>query len=197
MSKKNSRRRTRNVLLIVSMMLVVAMASVGGTLAWLTASTTTITNTFTPSDIGITLAETSNNEFKLVPGVEYKKDPVVAIDTTKTDVDVYLFVKFEEINNPSDSLTYTSTLTAANGWTQGDGTNIPADVWYRVVQVSDTTKEWHLLDSDKVTVKDTLTKENMPTSTAQPQLKYTAYAIQKDGMTDAAAAWAKLNPTNP
>lgn len=197
MSKKNSRRRTRNVLLIVSMMLVVAMASVGGTLAWLTASTTTITNTFTPSDIGITLAETSNNEFKLVPGVEYKKDPVVAIDTTKTDVDVYLFVKFEEINNPSDSLTYTSTLTAANGWTQGDGTNIPDDVWYRVVQVSDTTKEWHLLDSDKVTVKDTLTKENMPTSTAQPQLKYTAYAIQKDGMTDAAAAWAKLNPTNP
>lgn len=193
MSKKNSRRRTRNVLLIVSMMLVVAMASVGGTLAWLTASTTTITNTFTPSDIGITLAETSNNEFKLVPGVEYKKDPVVAIDTTKTDVDVYLFVKFEEINNPSASLTYTSTLTAANGWTQGDGISIPVDVWYRVVQVSDTTKEWHLLDSDKVTVKDTLTKENMPTSTAQPQLKYTAYAIQKDGMASVSDAWTKIS----
>lgn len=194
--KRNARRRTRNVLLIVSMMLVVAMASVGGTLAWLTASTTEIVNTFSPSDIGITLTETSANEFKLVPGVEYTKDPVVAVDTTKTDVDIYLFVKFDEVNSPATYLDYTSTLSTANGWTQGDGTDIPANVWYRVVEYGKTPTSWPLLDGDKVTVKSSLEKTDMPSVSAKPQLKYTAYAIQYEGFeTNPAGAWTQAQST--
>lgn len=192
--KRNARRRTRNVLLIVSMMLVVAMASIGGTLAWLTASTTEIVNTFSPSNIGITLTETSANEFKLVPGVEYTKNPVVAVDTTKTDVDIYLFVKFDEVYSPANYLDYTSTLSTTNGWTQGDGTDIPANVWYRVVEYGATTTSWNLLDGDKVTVKSSLEKTDMPSVSAKPQLKYTAYAIQYEGFEDdPAGAWTQAS----
>lgn len=190
--KRNARRRTRNVLLIVSMMLLVAMASVGVTVAWLTDTTTEIVNTFSPSNIGISLTETSAKEFHLVPGVEYTKNPIVAVDTTKTDVDIYLFVEFNEVNNPSTYLDYTSTLTETNGWLQ-DAT-LPTNVWYRKVLASDTSaKEWHLLAGDTVTVKATLEKDDMPAATAKPQLTYKAYAIQVSGFATPKLAWDEVS----
>ena len=115
---------------LVAVVLVLCCA-VGGTLAWLTDKTGEVKNTFSPSDINITLTETPNTDTDgngendawkadMIPGFSYTKDPVV---TVKGDsVDCYLFVKFEEKGNPDTYLKYTSTLTVANGWTQGDGT---------------------------------------------------------------------------
>ena len=192
---------TKAMVMILAVMLIVGI-SVGGTLAWLTSKTETVTNTFSPSDIKITLTETWNTDTnddgtkdawvgKLVPGAEIAKNPVVAVDGEKTDVDCYLFVKFEEKNNPSTYLDYTSTLTEENGWKHGDGTVIPATVWYREVKVDATIKEWHLLDGDKVTVKNTVTKDNMADA-AKAELVYTAYAIQTEGFNTAAAAWSEI-----
>lgn len=174
----------KKVLSIVAVVLVLCCA-IGGTLAWLTDKTGEVKNTFSPSDINITLTETPNTDTDgngendawkadMIPGFSYAKDPVV---TVKGDsVDCYLFVKFEEKGNPAAYLTYTSTLTAANGWTQGDGTSIPSNVWYRVVKAGDTTKSWNLLDGNTIAVNDTLTKTDMPTTA--PELVYTAYATQ-------------------
>lgn len=170
---------------LVAVVLVLCCA-VGGTLAWLTAKSDVVTNTFAPSDINITLTETPNTDTDgngendawkadMIPGFSYTKDPVV---TVKGDsVDCYLFVKFEEKGNPATYLTYTSTLTAANGWTQGDSTSIPSNVWYRVVKSSDATKSWNLLDGDTIAVKDTVAKDNMAAA-AKAELVYTAYASQ-------------------
>lgn len=175
----------KKVLSIVAVVLVLCCA-IGGTLAWLTAKSDVVTNTFAPSDINITLTETPNtdtdNDGKadawkadMIPGFSYAKDPVVTVKGGS--VDCYLFVKFEENGNPATYLTYTSTLTTANGWTQGDDTNIPSNVWYRVVKATDTTKTWNLLAGDTIAVKDTVTKDNMATA-ANAELVYTAYATQ-------------------
>ena len=40
-------KNTKNLLVIVAMMLLVAMVSVAGTVAWLTAQTNIVSNTFT------------------------------------------------------------------------------------------------------------------------------------------------------
>ena len=98
-------------------------------------------------------------------------------------------------------MTYTSNLTPDNGWTQGDGTAIPADVWYRTVLKTDGTKSWHLLSGDTVTVNaESVTKDTMADA-AKAELVYTAYAAQlhKNGTQDftAAEAWEVLNPTTP
>ena len=189
-------KTTKKALLALVCAAALVFGSVFATYAYLTSTTDTVTNTFTVGNVGITLTETWNTDAnkdgkpeswsaQLIPGKEYKKDPVVAVDRSKTSVDIYLFVKFEEKNNPSTYLDYTSTLTA---WTPVDGED---DVWYRVVGAEDTVLSWHLLEGDKVTVKSTLTKEGMPTET--PELKYTAYAIQKDGFNTAELAWAELN----
>lgn len=186
---------------LVAVVLVLCCA-VGGTLAWLTDKTGEVKNTFSPSDINITLTETPNTDTDgngendawkadMIPGFSYTKDPVV---TVKGDsVDCYLFVKFEEKGNPATYLTYTSTLTAANGWTQGDSTDIPSSVWYRKVTANAADQSWNLLNGDTIAVKDTVTKDNMTTA-AKAELVYTAYATQlykSNGVEfSAAEAWA-------
>lgn len=203
--------------LLLAFVLVIT-AAIGGTIAWLTDSTDEVKNTFTTSGIAISLTETWNAksddtkdkndiwQVKMVPGYEYTKDPVVTVDGTVTTEDIYLFVKFEETGS-TNYLTYTSLLDAENDegkkeWTKGTGTegDVPANVWYRVVKASDTTKSWHLLEGDKVAIKDSLTKENMTDDNfTAPQLKYTAYACQlyKNATETftAAEAWAKVNPS--
>lgn len=51
----------KKVLSIVAVVLVLCCA-IGGTLAWLTAKSDVVTNTFAPSDINITLTETPNTD---------------------------------------------------------------------------------------------------------------------------------------
>lgn len=205
--------KKKSLLLVLALVLVVSTI-VGGTLAWLVDTTDEVKNTFTTAGIEITLTETPNYDSNgdkvndkwqaaMIPGYEYAKDPKVTVETSTTE-DIWLFVKFEEKNNASTYLTYTSTLTDANGWTQGTGTGeggngVPTNVWFRIVKAADTTKEWSLLENNKVTVKDTLTKDNMPASTATPELTYTAYACQymKNNTQNftAAEAWANVNPS--
>ena len=177
--------------------------AVGGTLAWLTARTNTITNTFTKGDVKISLTETWNTDTdnnsepdawqaQLIPGKTYDKNPTVAV-LDGTNVDCWLFVKFEELNGAATYLDYTSTLTTDNGWTQGDGTDIPANVWYREVKADVSVKEWELLDGNKVTInEDSVTADNMDAA-AKAELVYTAYAAQKDNLS-AEAAWHFFNP---
>lgn len=198
---------TKTMFMILAVVLIVGI-SVGGTLAWLTATSGPVTNTFTTSDIDITLEETFNTDSnkdgvndcwkaQMIPGYSYTKDPEVTVSVDS--VDCYLFVKFVEEGNPSTYLEYTSTLTTANGWTQGDGTNIPTNVWYRKVMSTDTTRSWALLKDNTVTVSSTgVTKDNMSTA-AQAKLTYTAYASQlykSAGVEfEVAEAWANFSTT--
>lgn len=210
---KNARtNNARRILLLVGLMSLVAVISIGGTIAWLTDKTDAVTNTFTAAGIDIDLTETKAPDgnvladgaqwsAQLIPGKIYSKDPTVSVVST-TDVDVYLFVKFEE--DAKDYLDYTSTLTEDNGWTNGDGVGIPKNVWYRVVKANDKTKSWKLLDGDKVTVKTSIVKKgtdvagtnNIAMPSGNTTLRYTAYAIQTEGFNTAtstvADAWAEI-----
>lgn len=184
--KRRKRYLKKKPLALVLTLVMLLSTAIGGTLAWLVDSTPQLNNTFTTADINVTLTETFNTDTngdnindawnaQLIPGYTYTKDPKVEV--SPDSVDCYLFVKFKENNNPSNYLTYTSTLTTDNGWIQGNGTDIPGNVWYRKVMTSDDTRSWKLLYEDKITVNETVTKEDMPT-TATPELVYTAYASQ-------------------
>lgn len=190
----------KKIVVASTVLALVLCFAVGGTLAWLNAKTATVTNTFTKGDVAISLTETWNTDTdndgikdswqaQMIPGNTYTKNPKVEV-LDKTNIDCWLFVKFEELDSANTYLDYTSNLTEAKGWTQGTGTDgIPANVWYRLVKASDNTKAWELLDSNKVTVNSaSVTKENMEDA-SKAKLVYTAYAAQKDNLT-AAEAWA-------
>lgn len=194
-------KNARKVLLLVLCLVLVVSATVMGTLAYLTDQTAEVKNTFTVGKVDIDLFETNDdgdhvmaNQYQLIPGKTYTKDPTVEV--TDDSENCYLFVKFEENNNASDYITYTSTLTTANGWTQGDGTDIPTNVWYRVVRKSDSTKSWHLLADDTITINATTVTNTTMDTAKLANLTYTAYACQlMNNNTEftAAQAWATVN----
>ena len=184
------RRHSISGKMFVTMLAVVLLVGciIGGTVAWLTDQTDPITNTFTYGDINITLGETTGNDYKIIPGVNIDKNPKV---TVKKDSEAcWLFVKVEEEGTfVANKVTY----SVADGWTQGDDTDIPANVYYREVGTVTADTDFYVLNGNKVTVSNSLTKEDIANIT-QPKLTFTAYAVQKDGMDTAAAAWAAANP---
>lgn len=187
-------------LIIAAAMILAVCLGVGGTLAYLFVKTSTVTNTFSPSDITLTLVETnvdgdSNlaNEYQMVPGKDIVKDPKVSANG---NLPYYVFVKVDKVNNPDTYLDYTIN-TGANAWTAVPGV---ANVYYIAVDGGELAAT-SVLTGDKVTTKDEITKtqmEALKTSGALPKLIFTAYAVQKDGFDTIKAAWevalAQQNP---
>ena len=188
--------KKKSLALVLALAMIVVCV-VGGTLAWLIDKTDPVKNTFTYGDINIKLAETTGTSYKMIPGYTIAKDPKVTVLAGSEKC--YLFVKVAESDNFDTFMTY----EMAAGWTQGDGTNIPSNVYYREVAASTDNQEFGVLANDQVTVKDTVTKADMNALKAddaiQPTLTFTAYACQYNNSNDTnfgpADAWAKVNPT--
>lgn len=193
-----NRRRSVGMKTFVAMLALVLVigCAVGGTVAWLVSSTNAVVNTFTYGDINITLGETTGANYTIIPGVNIDKDPKV---TVKKDSEAcWLFVKVEEEGTfVADKVTY----SIADGWTKGDGTNIPANVYHRAVDAVKADTDFAVLKDNKIYVSEELSKSDIQSITTTPTLTFTAYAVQKDGIDDAATAWAKAvpttTPTNP
>lgn len=162
------KKKTLALFLALALVLV---GIIGGTMAWLTDTTDEVVNTFTDSDIDITLAETTGEDYKMVPGYTISKDPKVTVETGSEKC--YLFVKLEESTNFDDFLTY----EIADGWTALDGVD---NVYYRTVDTADMGTAYSVLKDDQVTVKGEVTKEmmNALTDATYPTLTVTAYASQ-------------------
>ena len=184
-------------LIIAAAMILAVCLGVGGTLAYLFVKTETVTNTFAPSNITLELEETVSNQFQMIPSVEMKKDPKV---TASGDIDFYVFVKVDKVNNPDTYLDYSIITTEEKGWEVLEtGTNYV--VYYQEVAANATFEDVSILTGDKVTTKSTITKGDMakfynsdgtPNEATFPKLIFTAYAIQKAGFTPA-TAWTELN----
>lgn len=181
------RRRRRSTLkpLLVAMAVVLLIGCVaGGTLAWLTSTPSAVTNTFTTSDITITLDETSTSttavehNYKMIPGWTITKDPKVTVKAGSEKC--FVFVKVTESTNFDKFMSY----DIVDDWTQlidKDGTNVPG-VYFRIVDASaaDSDMEFPVLVDNKVQVSKEVTKGDMNalTPTTYPTLTFQAAAIQ-------------------
>ena len=195
MEKKARRRRSvssRTFIVMLALVLVIGCA-MGGTVAWLVSSTNAVVNTFTYGAINITLSETTGENDKIIPGKDISKDPKVTVKKDSEACWLFVGVK-EEGTFVADKVTY----SVADGWTKGDGTKIPTDVYYRAVDAVSADTEFAVLKDNKIHVSDDLTKSDIQSITTQPKLTFTAYAVQKDGINTAEDAWERVNPTtNP
>lgn len=195
--KNHANRRSvssRTFIAMLALVLVIGCA-VGGTVAWLTAQTGPVVNTFTTSNIKVELKETTGTNYKMIPGYTISKDPkATVLDGSE---ECYLFVKLDESTNFDDYMTY----EMADGWTALKDVN---GVYYREVKTADIGTPYSVLKNNQVTVKDSVTKEQMNAldngTAANPTLTVTAYASQlyKNATEtfSAAEAWANVNPTN-
>ena len=197
--KNHANRRSVGMKTFVAMLALVLVigCAVGGTIAWLTAQTAPVVNTFTYGDINIELTETKpdNRQAKIIPGVDIEKDPKVTVKANSEAC--WLFVKVEE---EGTFVTNKVTYSIADGWTKGDDdTKIPENVYYRKVDAVTMDKDFAVLKDNKIYVREDLKKEDIK-DINDPKLTFTAYASQlhKDASTEftPAEAWANVNPTN-
>lgn len=189
MSKKMKKGFSRKAFLFALAAVLLIGCSVGGTLAWLTANTGAVTNTFTVGDIEIDLAESEELDLKMVPGCTIAKDPKVTVKAGSEAC--WLFVKIEE-SNVDDFITY----NVAEGWTALTDVN---GVYYREVPATTADTAFDILKDNQVTVKDTVTKEMMNGLTTEeiyPTLTFTAYACQlyrsNNDPFEVAEAWTQV-----
>lgn len=201
--KGRHRRRkfgSKSLALVLACVLLVG-GVIGGTVAWLTADGGFVTNTFTESDIDITLSETKpeNKTAPMVPGWTIDKDPKVTVEADSEDC--WLFVKITESTTP-DLDAYISYAIAA-GWEtiQAEDAN-GVTVIGRKVYKDDAIKTFDILgageytdpmgtvsvttddfkiewSANQVCVKPSVTEQMMEAiSTRKPTLSFQAYAVQ-------------------
>ena len=195
----NRRRSVSSRAFIALLALVLVIGCVaGGTVAWLVATTDTVTNTFTYGKIDITLTENAGGtekQFKIIPGTDITKDPKVTV--TAGSEACWLFVKVEEVGAISTLTTDPVHYAIDTGWAQlkdKDGKDV-SGVYYRLVDAVDNDTAFNVLKDNKIIVSGELTKETINGyAVQQPTLTFTAYAVQKENIDTAADAWAKVTP---
>ena len=204
--------KTRSKALLLTLCAVVlVIATVFGTMAYLT-STDEVKNTFTVGSVAIKLDEAKANtdgslvanadrvkanEYKLLPGHTYTKDPIVHVDSTSEEC--YLFVKVaNEITAIEGGTTVADQMTE-KGWvpvnsapgvyvyTQNNQNNTPAVV----AGGSDVTV------FDNFTISGTVDNATLATYNNKT-ITVTAYAIQADGFEGKTASdiWTTAGFTN-
>lgn len=195
MKHGENRRSVSSKAFVVMLALVLALGcAVGGTIAWLTAQTGEVKNTFTYGNINITLEETKpeNRQAKIIPGTDIPKDPKVTV--VGGSEACWLFVKVEEKDWPTftdgSNRKVSYAIDTAN-WMPVPGA---ANVYYNKVDAATALAgvTFNVLKDNKVTVSPELTKENIEGLT-NPTLSFTAYAIQQEHFTTAEAAWAEVS----
>lgn len=106
---KRRNRKLRKAMLLTCCALALVAISVGATLAYLT-DTEAVTNTFTVGQVGITLDEApvdangkettgdrvKQNEYHLIPGQTYDKDPMVTLDPKSESSYIRMLVTVED-----------------------------------------------------------------------------------------------------
>ena len=199
--------KTKSKALLLSLCAVMLVAaSIFGTLAYLT-DTDAVENTFTVGQVGITLDEAdvnpngtyvSNdtvrvdaNEYHLMPGREYIKDPTVHVDGDSEDS--WLFVKVDNgIAAIEDSTNTIAAQMGKIGWTLVDDT-AKVYAYKDVVEAGDNVV---VFNSFKISGDVEGTKPETPeegvlylSDYVDATINVTAYAVQKDGFDTAADAW--------
>lgn len=186
----------KKVFMTVLCAAALVVASVLGTMAFLT-SKDKVNNTFTVGNVAITLDEAKvtdagnpvegadrvkANIYKLIPGHEYTKDPTVHV--TANSEDSWVFIKVEDgLAAIEDDTTVADQITG-NGWTALDGV---AGVYYKEYSSSTAATDLEVFKTFKIKGDADVAQY------ANAKIDVTAYAIQKDGFTTPAAAWAEVS----
>lgn len=190
-------KRTSKTLLLVLCAVLLVTASVMGTMAYLTAEDT-ITNTFTVGSVkfdangaldetdvdlyGVKDGDTrvKANQYKLIPGHTYVKDPTIHI--AEGSEACYVFV---QVDNGIKDIEAAGDTTIAkqmknNGWELLSG-----NVYYKenAVDARNAKQDVVIFESFK------LANNADVSGYAEAKIEITAYLVQADGFANAQAAW--------
>ena len=189
-------------IMLVCLCAVVLMAATAlGTLAYLTDQEA-VTNTMTVGKVYISLDEAkvtaegklvdgaervTENEYHLIPGQTYIKDPIVTVEAGSEDC--YVYVKIENEIAAIEADTTIATQISQCGWAALEGVD---GVYYIKVTKEDAADGEKLHVFNIFTIKGEVDNETLAEYQGK-KVNVTAYAIQQAGFADAKAAWTAAN----
>lgn len=187
-------KTVRKTLILAACAIMLVCATIAGTLAYLTAQVS-VKNTFTVGNVAITMDETdvdnstpdgngrdTENEYKLLPGQTYTKDPIIHVSATSEDC--YVFVK---VTNNISSVEATGNNTIARQLEANEWKAVPdeSNVYYKEDAVN-ASADVDVFGS--FTVSDSATNEQLSAIDGKT-IEVEAYAVQKEGFDSAVDAW--------
>ena len=199
-------KKTSKVLTLLLCAVLLIAGTVAGTVAYLSDSSETVTNTFSVGNIDIEMkehalgadgklsdAETAEEDsYKILPGTQQPKDPFVRV--LKDSEDCWVFVQVWEVNNAaSDSLRYVS-WEIDDQWTLLKTEN-NVSTYYLTLNhaMSDEDEEYNVLKDKTVSYSENLTKDMIDALGENvPQLVFKGFAVQLGAASTAADAWAQV-----
>ena len=192
----------KNKKLLVLVALFLAVFAVGGTLAYLTDTTETKTNTFTFGKVDITLTEPNWNTTTagdIVPGQQVAKDPTITVESDSKNA--YVFAKVTlptgTVGTQSDQPLFaidalgTGWVEVTTGVTLGANEHLYA---YGTASAMTSVAKNTTLPAvfTSVTANAGLTEANITALTTpsarSANIVVTAYAIQAEGLSNNGAA---------
>ncbi len=211
-------KRAKKILALLLCAVLLVGATIAGTVAYLTDEEAVV-NTFTVGNVVITLDEfdfdkdankddnvtvgegdaavvrDQANRYKLLPGQEYTKDPIIHVDDNSEDC--YLFVTVvNQIAAIEDADNTVASQMAAKGWKAVEGVNntyvyvgteAGATAPLAVTAGSDITVFEKIVIGESVD-NDTLAAYAPDADGNSKTVTVTAYAVQKAGFEDKTAA---------
>lgn len=187
--------KTRNkALLTMVCAVLLVVASVLGTMAYLT-STAEVENTFTVGSVTISMDETdvdnstdgkdrdTENNYHLLPGHEYTKDPIIHVASTSEDC--YLFVtvsnKIAAIEATGD--TSVASQMEAKGWKTVEG---QTNLYVYIGTAEGASAPLAVKADDNIPVFEKIVISGSVNNTTLARyenktITVNAYAVQKDG----------------
>ena len=229
MSRK-TQKKLRKLLTLVSCAVLLVCVTIGATVAYLT-SQDQVVNTFTVGNVAITLDEADvnpdgtyvngvnqrvdKNEYHLLPGHSYIKDPTIYVDNDSEDCYIYVKIvnqipdieKGDAADTNNGEYLSIAKQMENKGWKQlvVDGVSV-SGVFYATKTVAgnettavfsknDTVKvfDGFTLDNDAVVARYAPVVDKDGKIISQSKIEITAYAIQKDGFNTPEDAWAAAN----
>lgn len=200
-------KKTSKILTLMLCAVLLIAGTVAGTVAYLSDSSETVTNTFTVGNIDIEMKEhalteggelgeeevTTQNAYKVLPGTEQPKDPFVRVKANSEAC--YVFVQVWEVNNSaSDNLKYV-TWEIDDAWTFLKSKNGVSTYYLKANhKISDKNEDYNVLKNKTVSYSEDLTKEMIDKlGDKVPQLVFKGFAVQLGAASTAADAWAQVS----
>lgn len=188
-------KKAKNALLLALCAVLLVGATIAGTVAYLTSTTTEVKNTFTAGNVTITLDEApvdlygevvtgdrrTANEYKLIPGHSYTKDPTIHVAADSEDC--WVFAKL--VNGLGTNATITIDEEKWTQMTTTDGSVVYAY----------NTKMSAGQSTDPLFSQFTFAENANPEPCKDASITIIGYAVQADGFDTAADAWEKAPAT--
>lgn len=220
------KRKMRKFLLTLSAVLLLVSMTVGVTVAYLTDEASVI-NTFTVGKVGISLDEAvtdemgvdqgtrtvEGNEYKLIPGHTYTKDPTVTVDADSESSFIRMIVTINEIaalkaacgvaeNDPFLPQYFVNGWDSSK-WVSTGVIGAPAaDTcsyefrYYTTVSTADAAEKKLEPLFESFTLPGNATNAQLLALGEDLEITVVAHAIQADGFASADAAWEKFVPSS-